>query len=567
MTKAIAVRGWWLAAGCLALGAVQAQEIEFVEPSGGTVRGKVQVAVSMPRGYRTGFVSFYVGKAGDPLSFEVATVAGRDGLFGFEWATQKVDSRRPDGEYRLLAVGFNAAGEVVGQRATTVELQNEIPQPARGILLRHNLSPGRDANFIGVTHVEVSDVKRPPPGPDDKPEEKPFDPGLFSGRYDARWRWRSLWRDADGRAQVRNAVHVSWDLSRRMKAIEAPASGKAVSYMMEPVGDLITRVEYDDAKFPFGELNLEFPSEPVKVGDTWRSATTIWVSPREHLTDTVVGTHTLSSIQWEHGYRCAVIDTVYSAGPYRVTLHCRSTDDADKDDDTAEELHGATIVMKGKRRTYFAYQPEVGRLLRVEEQQEQACSCEYSPENAAGGGMMGGAGGAGGPGMMGGPGGMMGGPGGPGGPGMMGGPGGAGGPGMMGPGQPGQPGQPGMPGMMGPGMPGQPGMTGPGAQGPGGGKARRTGSGPGAGGPGPGGPGMMGGPAGGSGSGPSGAATGMMPPGAMPGTGSGGGSGGMPGMGGMGGAGGNADSNKVAIMTFKRTVETAIFQDYLDVER
>lgn len=386
-----------------------AQELEFVEPVGGTVRGTVPVYVSMPSGFRTGFASFYIGPSGGQLDFKVAAVANVDGLFGFDWETQKQGKKLKDGEYRILAMGYNAGGEVVGQRALTVVVQNEIPQPARGILLRHNLTPGREAKFRGQTEMGVSNVRRPQPKKDEEEdeEEDPLDPNMFRGGLRAEWKWRVLWRNPDGQAHVRNTIGRSFQLGHGARPTEA--NGRFLSLLMVPDGVITMQEQFSRVPFPYATLTLEFPADPVKVGDTWRSPMTVMISPRDSLVAETTGSHTLSSIEWQAGYRCAVIDSKYQSGPYRLMLKGDGKD--------GEEEHPVVILIHGQRRTYFAYQPEVGRVLRIEDTQEQNCSVEYVPvskaaEGAMEGGMEGGM-----PGMEGGMPGMPGMPGGgPGGP-------------------------------------------------------------------------------------------------------------------------------------------------------
>ncbi|NUQ00499.1 MAG: hypothetical protein HUU35_11660 [Armatimonadetes bacterium] len=366
--------GWALALVVATATGARAQGVEFLEPDGGTVRGTVRVRVDMGAGYQNGFVVFYLGEPGKPLRFKVATVADTTGLFGFDWETQARDARVSDGEYRLMAVGYNAAGEVVGQAAQTVEVQNEVTAsslPSRGILLRYNMTPGRESKYVARGRVQVE------PGQGSQGN----DVSMFNGGVTAWWNARVLWRNADGRAQVRNTVYHLSERSARGHSNPLSANGKTVSLMMRANGEVLPRTDQAGVDFPFGELQLAFPREAVKVGDSWRSPMQFVVDGRTLREDTVMATHTLTGVEWHAGYRAAVIDSEFEGGPYRLELK-------GEDRDNEEWLADVTVMIKGKRRTYFAYQPEVGRPLRIEERQDQFCTLELEePPPAPVGGM------------------------------------------------------------------------------------------------------------------------------------------------------------------------------------
>ncbi len=519
-----------LAAG----GAVVAQNIEFIEPAGTTVRGDVTVQVDLGAAYETGSVAFYIGPADETLEFNSATISDANGLFSFEWQTQGEQTRIADGEYRVLAIGYNAAGEVIGQKSITIEVQNDVPEtqiPATGILLRYNLTPGRSSGYRGSSSINVQ-------GGDGLGDDafKELRVGGFGGVVAARWDERILWRNPDGKAQVRNSVYGHVEGRPMLGGRDMQAHGRFLSFLQEPLGQIIRREDLTPVEFPYAELNLEFPEEPVKVGDQWRSELRILVDPRSNYIDEVVATHTLTGVQWYAGARCAVIRSEFEGGPYRVTLAGVRVPESGGAGGAAggppgamgpgaaggaagggqpgppeEQKWGTTILLRGVRTTYFAFQPEVGSILRVEENMEQHCAIESSGS--------GGAAGMAGPGMDVAPGIMGGAPIGP--PGGM---GGGGAPPIL-------PGG-GMPGLMPAGPPGSGSAAGSAAMGPGG----MPGSG-----------GMMPGMPGGSG---------MMP--GMPGGGSSSMGPGMP-----GGSGGAAGSQKdeVKVGHFARTINTVIFQD------
>ncbi len=364
-----------------------AQEIQFVEPGAGTVRGTVPVRADLGAGYANGFVIFYLGEPGQPMKFKVATVADPHGLFGFDWETQGRDSKVPDGEYRLMAVGYNAAGEAIGQKAVTVEVQNQVTStslPARGIQLRYNFTPGRDASYVArsTINVEAGDGT------------KGADVSMFNGQTSGWWNAKVLWRNPDGRAHVRHTVFAHSERGARGENNRLEASGQFLSLMIKTNGEAVRRTEQASTSFPYADMSFEFPRDPVKVKDSWRSPMRIIVDPRTGRQDTVIATHLLSAVEWHAGYRAAVIDSEFECGPYRMTIKGEDKDDA-------EWLADVTLTIKGHRRTYFAYQPEVGRVLRVEERQDQACTFEQEEEPPApvmGMGMDGGY--SGDPGMM-----------------------------------------------------------------------------------------------------------------------------------------------------------------------
>jgi len=437
-------------------------------------------------------------------------------------------------------------------------VQNRVPQsqlPTEGILLRHNLTPGRE--FLYEGHTDTQEVSS---------EKEGADLGLFRNGCDATWMVRFIRRDSGGLAQVRNTIYRYNDRSNGGASKAQHLAGTFLTFGLNSQGDTVPHKEYTDVDFPYGEMNIELPSGKIKMGDVWRSRMRFLYDPGRSRSDLITATHTFKSVQWYGGFKCAIIESTFEAGPYRTVLESidapkpaggamggasmgPSAGAGGAGGQTKLRREVTSVIKNGKRTTYFAYQPEVGRVLRMEETQEHHLSLavEKPQEQNQMGGMMGGMpmgmpSYPGGMGMPSYPGGTM--------PGMM--PGAM--PGMM-PGM--QPGA--MPGMM-PGM--QPGAM-PGAM-----PGMMPGMQPGAM------PGMMPGMQ-------PGAMPGMMPgamPGAMPGMmpgmmpGSGSGSGMMPGMmpgmmggdGGMMGGGMQQEPPKYIITYLTRRVRTEIQQSYLN---
>ena len=341
--------------------ATMAQELSFVEPLPGTVRGTVPVRVDLGPGYQNGFAVFYVGAKAEPLRFKRATVADPTGLFGFDWETQAKDARVADGEYRILAIGYNAASEAVGQKAITVQIQNEVTAlPARGLLLRYNLTPGREQRYVARSRIKVSGGEG-------------GDYSMFNGQVNAYWNQKVLWRDPEGHARVRNSIFHFSQRNSRGAPDDLPGNRGFVSLMMLPDGEKLAQTDQEGVKFPYAEAPIIFPREPVKVGDTWRSPMLITVDPQTVKYDVVMGTHTLTGIEWNGGYRTAVINSAYDAGPYQIEIQ-----GVDSEDEAW--LANCSITVKGTRRTYFAYQPEVGRVLQSEDTADQIATMEFVEE-------------------------------------------------------------------------------------------------------------------------------------------------------------------------------------------
>ena len=385
--------GSWRALGLvvLALAALPATAatLEFVEPADETVRGNVPIFVDLGPGNEGGYVTFYTGEASKPLKFAIATLANKEGLFGYVWETQSQQTNVTDGEYRILAIGYNAAGEVIGQAAKTIEVQNKVPTsqlPSAGIVLRYNLTPGRETMYQAKTEtLEVAGG----------PGAEAADVSMFRGGAQAHWMTRVLRREADGTATVRNSVYSYSEVTSRGGRRALPASGRFVTYGVRGDGFATPHKERTEFNFPYAELAIDFPSKPVKIGDSWRSRMRVLVDPRTGRIDTVSATHTLASVQWYAGFRCAMIESTFDCGPYRVVLN---------GEDQAGEAWLAAVtllVRQGKRQTYFAYQPEVGRVLRIDEIQDQRFTLELAdepePQEAGAGGEITGAGYGGGP--------------------------------------------------------------------------------------------------------------------------------------------------------------------------
>ncbi len=363
----------WAAGLLIALaGAVSAQDISFVEPLPGTVRGTVPVRVDLGPGYQNGFVVFYVGGKAEPLRFKLATVADPTGLFGFDWETQAKDAKVADGEYRVLAIGYNAASEAIGQKAMTVQIQNEVTAsslPARGLLLRYNLTPGREQRYVARSRIRVSGGEG-------------GDYSMFNGAVNAYWNQRVLWRDPEGHARIRNSIFHFSQRNSRGASDDLPGNRGFLSQMMMPSGEKLSQTDQEGVNFPYAEAPIIFPREPVKVGDTWRSPMLINVDPQTVKSDVVIGKHTLTGIEWHGGYRTAVIASTYEGGPYQIEIQGVDTDNA-------EWLAKCSITLKGNRRTYFAYQPEVGRVLRSEDTSDQTATMEFMEPPVAAMGMEG----------------------------------------------------------------------------------------------------------------------------------------------------------------------------------
>ncbi|HAZ64509.1 MAG TPA: hypothetical protein DCZ72_12995, partial [Armatimonadetes bacterium] len=428
----------WLSALVLMLGAslpTQAQTVEFVSPASDIVRGTVPIQVDLGTITPGSYVMFYLGAADQPLAFQLSTLADRDGLYTFTWDTQQQDAPVADGEYQVLAVAYSAGDQAIGQGSRTLEVQNTVPTsqlPAEGILLRHNLTPGRLFNYQGRSEsVDVSS------------EDDSAEPGIFRTSSAASWRQLFIRREPGGTAQVRNTVTSFRELTPEgLKSSPLDLERRFLTFGLTPQGDVIPRKAYSDIDFPYGELSLELPTDPVSPGDTWRSRMRILYEPGRSKTSEVIGRHTFKGVQWFNGERCAIIETTFEGGPYRVAIESKEPPMPEggamggmpgsgpmmgapgmggpmggpmgpgmapgMGDPAMMGMSGgmagmggmggmasgmlrreATILVKnGKRTTYFAYQAEVGRVMRVEETQEQHITmASEKPQETAMGGM------------------------------------------------------------------------------------------------------------------------------------------------------------------------------------
>lgn len=358
------MRRWATLGLVLALGRVGA--IAVIEPADETVRGSVPIKVDLGPGTDGGYVALYLGAASKPLRFFWAGIADKEGLFGKVWETQDKQANVADGEYRILAIGYSAANEVLGQASKTFEVQNKVPTsqlPTQGILLRYNLTPGRETYYAANT--ETTEIV----AANEKEADK-ADLGFFRSGAVAHWKNRVLRRNTDGQAQVRNSIFNYGIRLSRGNTMPLAASQRYLTYGLTPLGELSPHRERLDWDFGYAEMMPELPTRPVKLGDTWRGKLKFLVNPRTGQMDTAAATSTLTSVQWYAGFRCALIETTYEAGPFRLLID-------------GEDLAGAawsantTMFLKpGKRTVYFAYQPEVGRVLRIDETQ----NCHFTLE-------------------------------------------------------------------------------------------------------------------------------------------------------------------------------------------
>ncbi len=205
------------------------------------------------------------------------------------------------------------------------------------------------------------------------------DYSMFNGAVNAYWNQRVLWRDPEGHARIRNSIfHFSQRNSRARRTI-SQATRLPLADDVPSAKSCLRRIR--KRQLPYAERRI-FPREPVKVGDTWRSPMLINVDPQTVKSDVVIGKHTLTGIEWHGGYRTAVIASTYEGGPYQIEIQGVDTDNA-------EWLAKCSITLKGNRRTYLAYQPEVGRVLRSEDTSDQTATMEFMEPPVAAMGMEG----------------------------------------------------------------------------------------------------------------------------------------------------------------------------------
>jgi len=486
---------------CVAL----AQQVRFVSPQPGTVRGVVELKATKPNP-GDGWISYKISPAGKEGDYVTAVI----NPFTYAWDTRKRDATGariyPDGDYVLVASAFDPSGNPVGESSITVSVRNEVsPSEVRTpVLLRAAYSKGQKLDYTAEGKLTVY-------LPEQQRKTLPISLRL-EALVKAAWSETVLAPTAEDAPAVLDKVLKSGYI-------------QVIGSDGVKLRDLMSRVRLSvfpdaeiklynpkDEHFPLGEYYVKLPIRPVNVGDTWQSELSVLPLPNAVSRVVLQAQNKLDGFEWVAGRKCARILSTFKQDEQFVMVK------------VGDQTFPLKTSYEARRISYFGLDEK--RFISFEEQTKhvievpaQAVQILYQFQigstaaamKAAGAGGMGGQGMGPGMGGMGAMGGMP-----------MGGMGG----GMPMPGM-----GPGGMGGMGPG--GMP-MGGMGPMGIGGGMpAPAAGMGPGApmGGMGP---GMMGGmgPMGAMGAGGAGGAMGQAMP--MPGMGPGG----MGGMGPMGGAAG-----------------------------
>lgn len=434
-----------------------AQEVQFLSPEPGTVRGNVTLKAEKPNP-TDGWISYKIAPAGKEGDYVAAVISP----FAYVWNTRERNAEGslvyPDGDYVVTAEAYDPSGNMVASRKETLTVANEVPasEVTTPVLLRCSYPK---ALRVGFTADGTMRVTRP------GSERRTFPyPLRLDAVVKAGWNVVCMSpTEGDSPAVVDDVlrsgyVQVLGSSGTRLRDV---VTRTRLKVFPDGTVDLYDKSE---EPFPLGEYYVKLPMRAVNVGDTWTSEVAVLPLPVAESRATVEAHNKLDGFEYVDGKVCARIVSTFKQEGQSVKVKVGGNE---VDFKTSYECRRLSFFSLADKRFVGFFETSRHRIEVPYDMAETLYGIQTGQTQLAQGGtaMMGGPG-MPGSGMMGRPGmmgsSMMGGPG------MMR-PGGSMGPGMMGPGMMG----PGMmrpsgsngsrSGMMGPGMMG-PGMYGRGMQ-------------------------------------------------------------------------------------------------------
>lgn len=336
-----------------ALGALHAQtQVKIARPlDGATVRETVRIIVpasSVPAG---GYVSLSIdGRRRSALAKETES-----DTFVYEWDTKALDpdanlpmsERQPrEGSRKIAVQAYDAAAKKFGDPAEiSVIVKNKAPElmPASGLLLRYARKIGATSRVRFFTETNLRDISGA--------RELAATIGQSIEAIDFIVAQSVEDIRPDGTALIRQKLDsaVKIGSAGRMMPVSKENFKAKAAYRIE---DGCGRTQgFIESRAQGEKLVVELPNLPVqrvRIGDQWADVDNVFQEWTSGSNMSMNCSSTLEGVEWEGGYPCAKIKTVFS-GTKKLPNSTILTD---------------AVPIKGERVTYFAFQ--VGKVISSE---------------------------------------------------------------------------------------------------------------------------------------------------------------------------------------------------------
>lgn len=348
-------RGWWIMVLAMlvlmvvcAPGSLYAQSaIEIARPlDGATVRETVRVIVPASSVPSEGYVAVSIdGRRRSALAQDEES-----GAYVYLWDTKALDpdanlppaQRQPkEGSHTISVQAFDAAGKKFGEpKQISVVVKNKASElmPASGMLLRYNrkIGPVSKYKFSAVSNLsDISGARELADTIGQAIEAVEF--VIVQSTEDNR---------PDGTALVRQKLDGGIRIGSGGRMIPIPNVKAKAAYRIE---DGCGRTAGMIESIASGEIVVvELPNLPVqrvRIGDSWTDVDNVFQDWTSGSNMAMNVTSTLEGLEWEGGYPCAKIRTVYS-GTKKLPNSPILTE---------------AVPIRGERITYFAFQ--VGKVI------------------------------------------------------------------------------------------------------------------------------------------------------------------------------------------------------------
>ena len=292
----------------------QPAPVRIISPAdGATVRGLTKVIATKLE--PSGYMSFSVdGK------FFRATIAP----YELNWDT----ALSGDGPHTISVIGYGATGAMQGSTEMRVEVRNTISEatlPQEGVLLRYRFKPKAKWAY-SVTVQAQAGAMGETPLPAVAEQGGSLRAVVTQQVEDVKER-----PGASASAEQAVATILTTITEGALDAPGAngvlPQAGHTARSSYTTDGEVTPLPSPGAAPIALGNLSLQFPPEPVKVGDKWTAPMTVLPVLRSTAVARVTAQHQVESVQWEQGYETMRIVSTFKVSALPVGVQGMSLRD------------------------------------------------------------------------------------------------------------------------------------------------------------------------------------------------------------------------------------------------
>lgn len=298
--KPLVRRSVVLGAAWIVCAAAVGQQVRFLSPQAGTVRGVVELKATKPNP-GDGWISYKISPAGKEGDYITAVI----NPFSYIWDTRKRGANGariyPDGDYVLVATAFDPSGNPVGESSITVSVRNEISPAEAGapVVLRAAYSKGQRLDYTADGKLTVY-------LPEEQRKAFPI-PLRLEALVKAVWSETVLSPTGQDSPAVLDKVLKSGYIQViGSDGVKLRDFMSRVRLNVFPDAE-IRLLNPRDEHFPLGEYYVKLPVRAVNVGDTWQSELSVLPLPNAVSRVVLQAQNKLDGFEWVAGRKCARI--------------------------------------------------------------------------------------------------------------------------------------------------------------------------------------------------------------------------------------------------------------------